>query len=362
MLLQSLESVCPPMGIRVNKPIMCPLNDDRIETFLREFRRQMGSGRLQFIMALVPNNRKDRYDAIKKELCIEKPIPSQVVVARTVNKKQGLMSVATKIAIQVNCKLGGTLWYLAYPPAVENTMIVGIDVYHDTINRRRSVAAFVASQDACFTRYYSRVVFQEPGEEIVSQLEACMLMALRKYNEVNHRLPQKIFIYRDGVGDGQLEVVLNFELQQFLSCFSKVSSDYSPKMAVIVVKKRINTRFFKKDGPDRSGNMRYSNPPPGSCFDTVVTRPQWYDFFLVSQCVRQGTVTPTHFNVIHDTIELGPKAIQTFTYMLCHMYYNWMGTVRVPAPCQYAHKLAFLVGQSLHQPPSADLSNRLYFL
>jgi hypothetical protein len=25
------------------------------------------------------------------------------------------------------------------------------------------------------------------------------------------------------------------------------------------------------------------------------------------------------------------------------MYYNWPGTVRVPAPCQYAHKLAYQV-------------------
>ena len=32
-----------------------------------------------------------------------------------------------------------------------------------------------------------------------------------------------------------------------------------------------------------------------------------------------------------------------FSYKLTHMYYNWPGTVRVPAPCQYAHKLAYQV-------------------
>ena len=31
------------------------------------------------------------------------------------------------------------------------------------------------------------------------------------------------------------------------------------------------------------------------------------------------------------------------SYKLTHMYYNWPGTVRVPAPCQYAHKLAYQV-------------------
>ena len=28
---------------------------------------------------------------------------------------------------------------------------------------------------------------------------------------------------------------------------------------------------------------------------------------------------------------------------MTHMYFNWPGTVRVPAPCQYAHKLAYQV-------------------
>ena len=48
-----------------------------------------------------------------------------------------------------------------------------------------------------------------------------------------------------------------------------------------------------------------------------------YDFFLVSQSVRQGTVTPTHYNVVHDTTLLKPDDVQRLTYKLCHLYYNW---------------------------------------
>ena len=54
--------------------------------------------------------------------------------------------------------------------------------------------------------------------------------------------------------------------------------------------------------------------------------------------------------------------LQKLTYKLTHLYYNWPGTVRVPAPCQYAHKLAFLVGESLHRQPSEQLEDVLYFL
>ena len=40
----------------------------------------------------------------------------------------------------------------------------------------------------------------------------------------------------------------------------------------------------------------------------------------------------------------------------------FQGTIRVPAPCQYAHKLAFLVGQSLHKDPDLALADKLFFL
>lgn len=87
-----------------------------------------------------------------------------------------------------------------------------------------------------------------------------------------------------------------------------------------------------------------------------------YDFYLVPQCVRQGTVTPVSYNVIYDDSGLKPDHMQRLAYKMCHLYYNWQGTVRVPAPCQYAHKLAFLVGQSLHKTPDEKLADKLFFL
>ena len=47
--------------------------------------------------------------------------------------------------------------------------------------------------------------------------------------------------------------------------------------------------------------------------------------------------------MVKDTSGLLPMHIQALTYKLTHLSYNKPGTVGVPAPCQYAHKLAFLV-------------------
>merc|ERR1719443_1413145 len=154
-----------------------------------------------------------------------------------------------------------------------------------------------------------------------------------------------IIMYRDGVGDGQIPYVKDTEVDQIESCF-KAAGMEDFKFTYIIVSKRIMTRYFTG-----AGNTS-DNPHSGTIVDDVITLPERFDFFLVSQSVRQGTVNPTSYNVIRDTSGLKPA----------HLYYNWPGTVRVPAPCQYAHKLAFLVGESLHQQPSEKLEDVLYCL
>ena len=62
--------------------------------------------------------------------------------------------------------------------------------------------------------------------------------------------------------------------------------------------------------------------------DDDVTLPERYDFFLISQSVRQGTVSPTSYNIIEDTFGLSPERMQMLTYKMCHLYYNWTGTTR----------------------------------
>ncbi len=45
--------------------------------------------------------------------------------------------------------------------------------------------------------------------------------ALKKYHEVNDTLPEKIIVYRDGVGDGQLPAVYEHEVPQMIQAIKK---------------------------------------------------------------------------------------------------------------------------------------------
>ena len=96
-------------------------------------------------------------------------------------------------------------------------------------------------------------------------------------------------------------------------------------------------------GPKGSNDVR--NPPPGSIIDQGLVENQQdnvcFDFFLVPQQTTQGCVTPTHFYVsLNESKDLSKSDIENLTYQFCYMYSNWSGSIKVPAPCQYAHKIA----------------------
>lgn len=211
----------------------------------------------------------------------------------------------------------------------------------------------VASIDQNFGRYFSAVSSHSSGEELSSDLSVNLCKALDQFKHYNSALPKRIVVFRDGVGEGQIPFVVQHEVKEIKTKLEQIYENPDDiKLAYIIVTKKINTRLFHRN----------QNPPPGTVVDNVITDPTKYDFLIVSQHVTQGTVSPTSYNVVYDTSGLDVDKIQRLTYKLCHMYFNWSGTVRVPAPCQYAHKLAFLVSQAVHQPPDAALETLLHFL
>lgn len=213
--------------------------------------------------------------------------------------------------------------------------------------------AMVGSLDQNFGRFYSAISHHPSGEELSNNMALQLGHAVSEFRKVNNgKLPSRILIYRDGVGEGQLDFVYNYEVDRIKSTLSAIYGHDNFRLGFIVVTKRINTRIF----------YGQKNAPPGTVVDDVITDPLKYDFFLVSQNVHEGTVAPTAYNVIEDTLNLSPDKIQLLTYKFCHMYYNFSGAVRVPAPCQYAHKLAFFISTTIKQPAHQKLQSTLYFL
>jgi aubergine-like protein len=94
-------------------------------------------------------------------------------------------------------------------------------------------------------------------------------------------------------------------------------------------------------------NNNYRNIPPGTLVDNTILDGEKFEFLLVSQKSNQGLPQPTHYHVIYDNNNCSVEDMHLLVYKMCFLYYNWTGAIKTPSPCQYAKKLAFLVGDKL---------------
>ena len=283
-----------------------------------------------FVVFLLGKN--DRmYAKLKKHSLCQNGYVSQVVKARTLQKKGGTMSVCSKILLQLNAKLGGVSYKVSFDKSIEDRklMVVGVDSSH--IRGKRTGVAMVATLNNSFTEFYNKeeIIKEENNKE---QLQYCVSSfieeAIAAYNNKNKELPKGIIIYRQGVSLQQKEF-LKTEIGQIdMTCKTKNVLYY-----YILVNTKTTFKFFEKS------NKGYSNPGSGLLIIDGVTNRNFFEFYIQPQEVTQGSATPTCFHVAFGNLDF-PEIIPKFTFDLCHIYSNWQGTVRIPNVIKAAEKLS----------------------
>lgn len=198
-------------GRGIEDPKHNSMVDDRTSTYIQTLRGIRKSD-TSFIMVIVPDkNKSDLYNAIKKEtLCGDNPVSIQVVSKNILKSdERRLMTIATKVAIQVNCKLGGAPWMVDL--VLPSVLIIGFSVTHDTSDKEHSYGAMVASmisRDSKVGSFYTVVSKHHSGVQISSDFGKNVAKCIKKYSEEYGCLPDRLLIYRDGVGDGQVRSTL----------------------------------------------------------------------------------------------------------------------------------------------------------
>lgn len=160
------------------------VQDDRTST-LNGVLREQCQRNIQLILVAVSNNQADRYSMIKKVCCVQNAVPSQVVTRRVMDSRdrRRMMSVATKVAIQMNAKIGGLPWNMDVN--MNGCMFLGFDVCHDTRDRSRSYGALVATMDLKATtaqrptRFFSCVTPHTNGEELSNNLPLSVIKVIK---------------------------------------------------------------------------------------------------------------------------------------------------------------------------------------
>ncbi|CAG9322825.1 unnamed protein product [Blepharisma stoltei] len=348
-LVKTLQNKARQIGVTMGAPYQLDYNPKSLPNLVSALNRPPGGRPApQIGVILLPGNMRDRYHEIKEASCLTSGIPTQVVMGNSVRNPKRFDSIMSKLVLQIAAKTGSHLWALA---PTENllmkTMVIGIDVFHDTVKKSQSVVGFVASIHPAFTQYYNSVKLQpRSGEEIASSVSGCLREALVAFFENTKRrfMPEHVIVYRDGVADSQIEAVRIFEVEGMKKVINSFE-DYHPNFTYIIVNKKTNAKLYAPS------NRGIGNPLPGTVVNSVVV-PDPNSFYLIAHSVTQGMASPTLYRVIENTCPVRETDVMTYAklaFKLCYMYYNWSGGIKVPAPTMMAHKLAFIVGQSVHE-------------
>lgn len=259
------------------------------------------------------------------------------------------------VGLKFNLKLGGRNHSLD-PLKLgiirhKKTMVVGIDVTHPSpgsSSNAPSIAGIVASVDEWLGQWPADLRIQPPRQEMVADLDTLFKSRLELWRKRNKDLPDNILVYRDGVSEGQYDIVLQNELPALReACKSIYSASQTksgiPNITIIIVGKRHNTRFYptKKEEADRGGN-----PMNGTVVDRGVTEARNWDFFLQAHAAIQGTARPAHYYVIYDQIfrnlKLPPQfptaadALEDLTHNMCYLFGRATKAVSICPPAYYA--------------------------
>lgn len=148
-------------------------------------------------------------------------------------------------------------------------MVVGIDVTHPSPgsgNSAPSVAAMVASSDSLLAQWPAEIRVNPARQEKVDTLRPMLQSHLIYWKEKHRSFPEKLLIYRDGVSEGQYQMVLDQELPQLRDACKSVGVKL--QITLIVVGKRHHTRFYHHDSKTRkllvTGRGLDGNPPFGT--------------------------------------------------------------------------------------------------
>jgi eukaryotic translation initiation factor 2C len=313
----------------------------------------------RFVLVILPFADTPLYNAIKTIADTRAGIHTVCVVMSKFSKQDGGQYFGN-IALKFNLKAGGI--NQTVDPAKlgviseGKTMVVGLDVTHPSPGSKEtapSVSGMVASLDPQLGQWTSIAKVQEKARtEMVTGLEAMFINGpLKAWSKKNKTLPENIIIYRDGVSEGQYQLVLDVELPQFRNaCRQKYPADMTkkhlPKITIVICGKRHHTRFYPKNEADADKN---SNCVAGTVVDRGVTESRSWDFFLQAHGCLKGTARPCHYYVILDEIFRFQKvkpphkntadALEDLTNNMCHLFGRATKAVSLCPPAYYADLL-----------------------
>ncbi|CAJ0585715.1 unnamed protein product, partial [Mesorhabditis spiculigera] len=221
---------------------------------------------------------------------------------------------------KMNLKLGGVNYSLAVPGSInkfvqehvfsKERMYIGFamshpgaQALHDRINKAEIESPTTIGMSfttAHATVYRGRQYCQQSRQTIVQNLRAYISDALQQYEKEAKRLPAELFIYRDGVSDGQFEEVLNTEVHGPTGLLKTIA----PNMTVYYVIARESSEKLIPANVERLRDRKVGeqNIPAGTAI-TIDDDKEYLTTRIISQRSIIGTARVSKYTLLFEKIE-----------------------------------------------------------
>ena len=357
-VMSAFHNALTRAGIKARQPeggppvSMANPDDPALEEGLKDVKEDL-------CLVILPEKHTVLYNRVKTICDLKLGVHTVCVVGSKVTNQRGQDKYMANVGLKFNLKLGGTNQKIDDAKlgliSEGKTMVVGIDVTHPSpgsASNAPSVAGMVASVDKYLAQWPADLRVQEKArQESVSDLTPMLKTRLNLWGKANRALPENILIYRDGVSEGQYEIVLRDELPKLRKACEEVypATDLKrglPHMTIIIVGKRHHTRFFPTNGDSDKITDKTGNPLNGTVVDRHVTEARNWDFFLQAHNALQGTARPAHYFIILDEI-FGPRrlppgfasnadVLEDLTHNMCYLFGRATKAVSICPPAYYA--------------------------
>ncbi|ESA42123.1 hypothetical protein GE21DRAFT_8697 [Neurospora crassa] len=309
----------------------------------------------QFVVVLLPRKDVAIYNMVKRAADITFGVHTVCCVAEKFLSTKGQLGYFANVGLKVNLKFGGTNHNIKTPIpllAKGKTMVVGYDVTHPTNlaagqspASAPSIVGLVSTIDQHLGQWPAMVWNNPHGQESMTEQFTDKFktrLELWRSNPANNRsLPENILIFRDGVSEGQFQMVIKDELPLVrAACKLVYPAGKLPRITLIVSVKRHQTRFFPTD--PKHIHFKSKSPKEGTVVDRGVTNVRYWDFFLQAHASLQGTARSAHYTVLVDEIfraDYGNKAADTLeqlTHDMCYLFGRATKAVSICPPAYYA--------------------------
>jgi eukaryotic translation initiation factor 2C len=326
---------------------------DKIEQAIDDIMKRMSP---RYLLVILPSRDTGLYNHVKLVCDVKRGLRHSCVLAERFCKDWNDQYFANE-GLKINLKLGGVNQLLSDSQlgliAQGKTMLVGIDVTHPSpgsASSAPSIAGIVASVDRQLGQWPADIKIQAPRQEMVADLDELLKSRLQLWAHHNKgAYPENIIIYRDGVSEGQYEIVLDKELPLLKKACKELypASDTAkglPRFTIDVVGKRHHTRFYATT--EDTADERSKNPLNGTVVDRGVTEARNWDFYLQAHKALQGTARPAHYFTVWDEIfhHQAPRqpfanaadVLEDLTHRLCYLFGRATKAVSICPPAYYA--------------------------